>query len=84
MSNTVTGTNYNFTLNVQQGSLSINASFQMSTGSDSDDALALAILQALNGVSWPAGVTNPVSLSKVTDTAVVYQGSLTTTPPSFT
>lgn len=84
MSSTISGTNYTFTFGVQQGSLSIDASFQMSTGSDSNDALALAILQALNSVTWPAGVTNPVTLSKVTDTAVVYQGNLTTNPPSFT
>lgn len=84
MSTTISGTNYTFTIGVEQGSLSIDSSFQMSTGSDSNDALALAILQALNGVAWPAGVTNPVTLSKITDTAVVYQGTLTTTPPSFT
>lgn len=84
MSSSTSGTNYHFSLNVEGGTLGIDGAFEMSTGSSSNDALALEILQALNGVSWPAGVTHPVSVTKVTDTAVVYTPDLTTAPPSFT
>lgn len=84
MSSTVSGTNYNFTIDIEGTALGISGGFQMSTGSGSNDALALEILQALNGVSWPTGITNPVSVTKVTDTAVVYTADLTSTPPSFT
>jgi hypothetical protein len=84
VSSSNTGTNYTFSMNVDSGTLSINGGFQMSTGADSNDALALEILQALKGVDWPTGVTNPVSVSKVVDTAVVYAPNLASTPPSFT
>lgn len=84
MSSTVSGTNYNFSIEVQGNGLGIDGGFQLSTGSGSNDALALEILQALNGVSWPAGIHNPVSVTKATDTAVVYSPDLTTNPPAFT
>lgn len=84
MSSTGTSTNYQFTFNLDGTSLSINGGFEMSTGATTNDALALEILQALNGVAWPAGVTKPVSVMKVTDTFVSSTPDLAATPPAFT
>lgn len=84
MSSTGTNTSYQFSFDTEGSSVSINGGFTLYTGASPDDALALAILQALNGVSWPAGVTKAVTVIKVTDTMVSFSPDLTTNPPSFT
>lgn len=84
MSSTGTNTSYEFSFDTEDSSASINGGFTMYTGASPNDALALAIFQALNGVPWPTGVTKAVTVIKVTDTMVSSTPDLTTNPPSFT
>lgn len=84
MSNTTSTTHYDFNIQFEHNNTLIEGSFGLVSTAGVDDALAVEILQALNGVSWPSGVTRPVSVLKWDDTSTTYTTDMGTTPPVFT
>lgn len=73
-------TEYNYTIDPSGGDEV--TTFTLFGGLGVTDALALDVLAALNGISWPSGTT--VTLEKIGQSATVYVTDLTATPPAFT
>jgi fumarate reductase subunit D len=80
VSNTSGYTEYNYTINLSGGDE--YTTFTLFAGGGMTDALALDVLVALNGISWPSGTT--VALAKVDRGETDYVTDLTATPPAFT
>lgn len=83
MSISASRTEYQFSFTIDNGSIN-TGSFTLTSQCGFDDATVFAVLDALNGVSWPAGIRAPFSVAKADYNEVSYATDLTTTPPSFT
>lgn len=77
-------TEYQFVLNIDNGTSINTGSFTLTSQCGFDDATSLAVLEALNGVSWPAGIKAPFTVTRLDVVDTTYTPDLTTTPPSFT
>lgn len=84
MSSTSTNTEYVFNLELYHNGITVEGTLAIPAALGVDDAFAFELLEALNGVSWPTGVTNPFSVFKNSYESISYTTNATATPPSFT
>lgn len=84
MSSTTSTTHYDFNIEFEHNNTTVEGNFTLVSNAGVDDTLAFEVLHALNGVSWPAGVTNPVALYRWDETQTSYTTNTGTNPPSFT
>lgn len=73
---------FNYAIDTSNGAN--EGGFTLSSYIGFDDSLAFALLEALNGLSWPPGITAPFTVTKTDAGYVSYTTNLTTSPPSFT
>lgn len=85
MSSTSTYSQYSIQHSVIQGSSGGQDSSNFTlTLPDWTDAAVGAFVQALEALPLPAGCTSQVSVSKSTQTTVIYETDTATTPVTFT
>ena len=84
MSSTSTNTQYDFTFTIDSNNTYADGGFMLPAGIGIDDTFAFALLEALNGVPWPAGVRKPFVVSKNAYESTNFTTDTSTSPPSFT
>lgn len=55
----------------------------LTNASGQTDESVLDFIAAIEGVTWPTGVTCSIQVNKTDQTSVSYNGDLTATPPNF-
>jgi exosome complex RNA-binding protein Rrp42 (RNase PH superfamily) len=83
MSTTQSGTQYYI-----QGSINGPSGFDafqmvLTNASDQTDASVLALIEAMQNVAWPTGVTCSAQVDKIEQTTVSYNADMTAVPPTF-
>lgn len=84
MSSTSTNTEYVFNMEIYHNNTTAEGGFMLPAALGVDDAFAFELLEALNGASWPTGVSKPFSVSKNSYESTSYTTDTSTTPPAFT
>jgi hypothetical protein len=83
MSETVGNTMYDISGSIGTPQQQDGFSMQLTTAAGMTDAAALALTEAINSVSWPAGVTCSVTVYKNVQSTVVSLGVLDSAPAEF-
>jgi hypothetical protein len=69
--------------NVGDANQQDNINIQLTSAAGATDSSALAVANAIQSITWPAGITCSVYVSKVVQTSAVSTGNLSATPPAF-
>jgi hypothetical protein len=77
---TYTGTTYSVRVYAGEGA---QLDFEFTAADGFTDDFAIAFAEAVQGLTWPTGLTPSVTASKTVREDDVYQADLGATPPSF-
>ncbi|GHB55383.1 hypothetical protein GCM10010331_49010 [Streptomyces xanthochromogenes] len=84
MSSVNESTQYQFSFSISSETGENDGGFVLTAGAGVTDEIALGIAKAFNSQPWPAGVVNPMTVTKQDMEYRVYTTNLTLSPPTFT
>jgi len=84
VSSVSTRTEYTFNLEIYHNGTTAEGGFMVPSALGVDDAFIFQLLEALNGASWPTGVSKPFSVYKNSYESTSYTTDTSATPPAFT
>lgn len=83
MSSTSTFTLYSIQGNIGSSASTDNITINLTSYSGATDASAIALIEAIQNLAWPEGVTCSLLLLKTATDQINSQADLTAVPPAF-
>jgi hypothetical protein len=83
MSSTISQTRYVLNFSVSKGDFTDTGSIALTSDTGVTDGVALSLVEAFNGLSWPSGTTAEIFVTRHAVTEVQSEGDLNATPPVF-